>query len=444
MKKIPFWIFALSCLLSFGSMAQGAGQYRMVVEGFDWGPAVSKVILHLDQEQSTAAASDFVVYAKRQSTQFEVPAEQRAGQRQVLFAYVSDAEGNPQKTGKYLSLDLLVGPNHSIGSPFQYTRANNRGGNYWVDYSLSILNQKTHQVWNQSLGKKMPLIDEFDLKGSFTAANGMTLAYASYFPKIQSNKIPLIIWLHGGGEGGNDPTIPLLGNRAANYASADIQQIFSGAAVLVPQCPGAWMHNAQKVTTHGKEDDVYNAPLLALIDDFLKNHPEIDANRIYVGGCSNGGYMALKLILLRPNFFAAGYISALAYQSQYITDAEIQSIKNVPIWFVHSKDDQTTLANLTVEPVYQRLKAAAAPQVYMTLYDHVVDITGLYGGKQHLYAGHWSWVYLHANLPQTDADGRVVKYQGVPVKVMEWMSMQNLSQRNTNKAANRKGNARSH
>ncbi len=140
----------------------------------------------------------------------------------------------------------------------------------------------------------------------------------------------------------SDPTIPLLGNRATAYASDAIQATFEGAYVLVPQCPGAWMHNTAGVMTHGQEDDVYNVGLMALIRDYVAAHPGIDKDRIYVGGCSNGGYMALKLMLLHPGYFAAGFISSLAYQSQYLSDEQIKRIAHLPIWFAHSADDQTT------------------------------------------------------------------------------------------------------
>ena len=250
------------------------------------------------------------------------------------------------------------------------------------------------------------------------------MSYAAYTPTSKKEKLPLIIWLHGGGEGGADPTIPLLGNKAANYASEEIQSIFEGAFVLAPQCPGAWMHNSKGVTTHGKENDIYNEGLMALIKEYVKSNPKIDASRIYVGGCSNGGYMALKLMLLYPDYFAAGYISSLAYQSQYITDQELMKIKKVPIWFVHSKDDATTIADETVVPVYKRLVAAGAKNVHYTQYDHVYDITGFFGGTGYQYNGHWSWVYLHKNLPKTDFDGSPVMVNGKPVTIMEWMAAQ--------------------
>jgi predicted peptidase len=184
------------------------------------------------------------------------------------------------------------------------------------------------------------------------------------------------------------------------------------------------MHNAAGVMTHGQEDDVYNLALMALIRAHVTAHPGIDTTRIYVGGCSNGGYMALKLMLLQPDYFAAGFISALAYQSQYISDEQIKRIAPLPIWFVHSADDETTRPNLTVLPVYERLKAAGARNVHLSYHDHVVDITGFFGGDDYRYNGHWSWVYLHANQSRLDRDGSPVRLDGRPVSVMEWLSAQ--------------------
>lgn len=414
-------IFSAIPFYSKGNSPKPTGSYKQVIEGFDWGPAVNKVILSLDDTTSFVNANEYLVFASRKSAAGEIAKEHASGQRTVVFAYVSDDRGGKLKTGKYLTLVLAVGPNLPIGSPIQYFRGK---GNQWVDYQLSIINNKSQQVWDNSTGKIMPLIDQFNLGGKFKYNEKLTMSYASYSPTTKKEKSPLIIWLHGGGEGGVDPTIPLIGNLAANYASEELQSFFEGAYVLVPQCPGAWMHNSQGVMTHGKENDIYNEGLMALIRDYVKSNPKIDAGRIYVGGCSNGGYMALKLILLYPDYFAAGYISSLAYQSQYITDQEISKIKKVPVWFVHSKDDATTVADQTVVPVYKRLIAAGAKNVHFTFYDHVYDVTGFFGGKGYQYNGHWSWVYLHKNLPRTDLDGSPVIVNGKPVSIMEWLAAQ--------------------
>ncbi len=400
------------------------GGYTLVVEGFDWGAGASKVILPMGETVSSANARDYSVSVIRKSFCTKLAAERASGNIPVLYAYVSDAKGHKLASGDYTTLVLLVGPEFAISSPMEYVASAKCGGNHWVDYSLTITQKSGKRIWDNETGRIRPIVDDFDLTGSFVYDENLTMSYASYTPETPNKKSPLIIWLHGGGEGGFDPTIPLMANRAANYASREIQAIFEGAFVLVPQCPGAWMHNKEGVMTPGRDNDVYNVGLMALIKDFVASKPAIDRNRIYVGGCSNGGYMSLKLIMMYPEYFAAGFISSLAYESQYISDEQIESIKDVPIWFVHSADDRTTIPEETVLPVYKRLMDAGAKNVHFSYYDRVVDITGFFGGDDYHYYGHSSWIYLHANRCRLDFDGSPVRVNGKPVTIMEWMAAQ--------------------
>ena len=406
-----------------GPAAARGGRYTIVVEGYDWGAGVSKVILSMDKTVSSATARDYTVAVKRTTDCGALTPEQTAGERLVVGAYVSDAKGAKRDEGSYVTLVLGVAPGWVLGSPIQYFRNDKCSGNVWVDYGVTVTDKANGTTWDAGAGRISPLVDRFDLSGKFVHS-GKTFSYASFTPRTSRAKSPLLIWLHGGGEGGSDPTIPLLGNRATNYASDAIQAVFDGAYVLVPQCPGAWMHNAAGVMTLGKEDDVYNVPLMALIRDYVAKNPGVDKDRIYLGGCSNGGYMTLKLMLLHPEYFAAGFISSLAYQSQYLSDEQIKRVAPLPMWFVHSADDQTTPPDQTVLPVYERLRAAGARNVHLSYYDHVVDITGFFGGDDYRYNGHWSWVYLHANLCRRDRDGSPVRIDGRPVSVMEWLSAQ--------------------
>jgi predicted esterase len=428
MKKPTYRICSLFLLIGTLMCAQfsafaAAKDYTLVVEAYDWGPNVSKVIIGVDSPVKTVDHKDFTVSATRFSSCVEIPAAQASGSRSVVFAYVSDPQGKRVAEGSFVTLVLAVAPNLPIASPIFYSQNAKCRGNNWIEYKLNVKDNKSNQVWDKEKNRIIPLMDQFDLSGKYKVDDSITLSYAVYAPQVRAAKSPLIIWLHGGGEGGTDPSIAIIGNKVVNYAAPEIQSYFGGTYVLAPQCPGAWMHNKKGVITHGKEDDMYNQGLLAMIKNFVRTHPEIDQNRIYVGGCSNGGYMALRLILADPNYFAAGYISALAYQSAYITDQQINSIRKVPIWFVHSKDDGVTIPEKTVVPVYQRLKAAGAP-VHFTFYDHVTDLSGFFGGENYHFNGHWSWIYSHANTAKLDFDGNPVKIKDKPVTIMEWMAAQ--------------------
>lgn len=41
-------------------------------------------------------------------------------------------------------------------------------------------------------------------------------------------------------------------------------------------------------------ESCYTQALMSLIVDFVAEHPEIAPARLYIGGCSNGGYMTIS------------------------------------------------------------------------------------------------------------------------------------------------------
>jgi len=426
--KEKIFVLCISVLLvsltgAFANPFPTDGEYGIVIEGYDWGPAVSKVILSLDEPATSVNWRDYKVMVHRSSDCSTIPASQVLGSRSVITGYASDAAGKRKVEGNHVTLVLAVAPNLPIGSPIQYSGAEGCRGNQWINYEMTVRDEAKGMIWNKEVNRIMPIIDRFDLSGRYSDENGISMSYASYSPPEVDGKAPLIIWLHGGGEGGVDPSIPLIANRAANYASDEIQAIFGGAYVLVPQSPTRWMDSGEG-TTSGRVDDIYFKAVKALIDEFMADHPNVDPDRIYVGGCSNGGYLTIKLLIEYPEYFAAAFPSALAYWNEFLTDEQVDRIKDIPIWFLHSKDDTVTAADETVVPVYKRLMKAGAPNVHFTYYDNVVDITGFFGGEGYHYPGHWSWIYGHANVARHDFDGSLVKVDGRAVTIMEWMAAQ--------------------
>ncbi len=78
--------------------AQQPNTYSLVVEGFDWGPAVNKVVLDLGETAETVPEGDFSVYATRSTDLAEIPAAFASGERTVLGSYLSDEKGNRTET----------------------------------------------------------------------------------------------------------------------------------------------------------------------------------------------------------------------------------------------------------------------------------------------------------------------------------------------------------
>lgn len=103
--------------------------------------------------------------------------------------------------------------------------------------------------------------------------------------------------------------------------------------------------------------------LFEMIDAYVKANDDIDPNRVIIGGCSNGGYMTMEMVLKHPTYFAAAFPICEAFQDQYITDDQINAIKDMPIWFTYAKNDGTVDPTLCVEPTVARLLAAGANNI---------------------------------------------------------------------------------
>jgi poly(3-hydroxybutyrate) depolymerase len=225
--------------------------------------------------------------------------------------------------------------------------------------------------------------------------------HGKFFTPQRHGKRPLIVWLHGGGEGGwaqaQNNDLPLLANRGAlGFSTPKAQRIFGGAYVLAPQATDFWLNDPEMG---------YSKKLKALIDRVVAtNH--IDKRRIYVVGASNGGYMAPRLVVDNPRFFAAQVPIApvLVFDgTRMISDAELASIKT-PTWVVQSKDDD--VVPFEVNGLHM---AETIPGALLTAYDHVV-----WDGVT--YPGHWSWIYVGRNDPTTEGG----------LHIWQWMAQQKL------------------
>jgi predicted esterase len=228
-----------------------------------------------------------------------------------------------------------------------------------------------------------PEVDAFTYHAS---RSGMK--YRLYSPGSRRGRRPLVVWLHGGGEGASlpdgyyDNETTLRANRGAlGFATREAQQIFDGAYVVAPQSTSAWMDDGPRF-----------APLIhEIIRDVLRTRP-VDPARVYVVGCSNGGYMSLKMTTVYPRTFAAsvpicGVVTARkAGDPPLVPDAELAAI-STPTWLVASRDDDT------VDPQANTVHAhELIPRSELTLYDHVVR-------DGHQFPGHWSWIYVARNDP---------------------------------------------
>lgn len=397
--------------------------YKTVTEIEDWGDAITKVIVDIGKPipKDSLTTNTFDVHVSRSDSRLATPFLEE-GYRNITKAYVADKNGNPAvQTGKYVVLEMQIGPNISLGSAINYDWAGS-GYNDWNDNTYTITQKEVIETPAGSIsglvvdtcnGGVRELVDDFST-GEATY-DDITLTYADFSPAKDKGKNPLIIWLHGAGEGGTDPTIAISGNKAANFASDEIQSYFDGAYVLAPQTPTFWMDG---FTGFGDGTSKYQDALMSLIKDYVEKNDDIDPNRVYIGGDSNGGYMIMLMISDYSEYFAAAFPTCEALKDTLITDNDIEKMKNLPIWFIHAKTDDVVPPEQYVVPTYHRLIEAGAEDVHLSLFDNVVDTTGLYKKADRTpyeYHGHWSWIYVYNNDVEKTIDGKTIT-------LMEWLS----------------------
>ena len=418
--------------VSDGTVYDGVRETTMMVAGLEGGPHVPRLVIALRDPVTRVDARQVIV--------------KTAGVvRRVKDVFVSDARGRPTEGSNYITVELETRfdpqRNGYEASPFAWN--DKTFHNEWVkSYPVEVLlpsvtvggARQVVRVQDDPISRR---ISEdaalFDVRGQFSGRydnpltrrqDELTLRTAAYEPdslKDDGRKNPLVIWLHGQGEGGTDPDIALLGNEVTALAKPAIQSRFhsgnaQGAYVLVVQSPTYWMDEGDGTNGGGAGPSRYRGILMDTIRDYLKSNPDVDTGRILLLGLSNGGYMTMEMILEHPHFFAAAMPICEAYSwwelerdktgryvqdssrmaslaftptlRRWMTDEKIRRIRHMPLWFVASADDQVVLPQRYALPTYQALLKAGAQNAWFSYFESVqgIDIPGS------TFMGHFSWV----------------------------------------------------
>jgi predicted esterase len=415
--------------------------YMTVTEVTDYGPYITKVILPLSisVKSETISEDTFNVYVERRNKKTGEVLELRIdwasketrpskGYCRVTKAYTSDDAGNKSQIGSYVTLELECEASNRLNSETAFLEHN-----VYVFCDFRITQVKEIQTEQESISG---LVYDYFSVGKMEQVKGwvnsqssyskMPLHFGYFSPNLSSGRRPLIIWLHGAGEGGYETEIAYTGNKVVSLSSEQVQRIFGGAYVLAPQVPTMWMDDGSgEYTKSGKSK--YVSALKALIDEFVEQHPNVDTNRIYIGGCSNGGFMTMRMIIDHPDFFAAAYPVCEALYDAVITDQNIEDIKNTPLWFTHAKNDTIVTPEDTVIPTYQRLLNAGATNVHFSFFDKIVDTSGMFKdseGAPFEFFGHASWIPMLRDECVLDYDGSPVKVDGRDSTLLQWLALQ--------------------
>jgi len=208
----------------------------------------------------------------------------------------------------------------------------------------------------------------------FTDKKGDTLNYRLLFPDYDTiRKYPLVIFLHGAGERGNDNEAQLKWG-VMNF-SIDQMMIMHPTFILAPQCPKDQEWANFDESGDGLSLKLNISPsiqmelLIKLIHELTKKFA-IDTNRIYITGLSMGGYGTFDAIQRYPGLFAA---AVPVCGGGDVSRAE--SIAKIPIWIFHGSEDAAVNPLLSIEMTSALTKAGGHPG--FTFYPEV---------------GHFSWL----------------------------------------------------
>lgn len=379
--------------------------HNFVIDGFDWGPCLLKMILKLDRtvDEQEIYQIDIKIHEYKKSYIDENGKEYYSDMdMNILEAYPCDESGCRVEKAECVALEIYCSPNDARVFCYNNGFANNNWCNpYRLDIAVTGLGINEEISEEICLGKGiMKGSENVDFKGLYKGAK--TLGYISYEPDNINEKRPLVIWLHGAGEGGNDPYMLAYGNKVTALFGDEFQKNMNGAYILAPQCPTYWMEydESGEWADNPGCSSVYREDLMNLIKEYVENNPMIDRDRIIVGGCSNGGFMTMDLIFGYPDYFAAAYPICEAYLAQGISDSMLERIKDIPIWFVYCKKDMVVPPEQYEIPVIDKLRKMDA-NIHVSVFDKVIDESGKYrdsdGNPFEYTSGHESWTYFFNN-----------------------------------------------
>jgi predicted peptidase len=182
-----------------------------------------------------------------------------------------------------------------------------------------------------------------------------------------TRKYPLVVFLHGAGERGNDNESQLA--WGADFFTDSLNRIRYPAIVVFPQCPtndywASIIRTEAKDSTGGFSFDTASLARKSLglvfhfIDTLLANGA-IDPQRIYIGGLSMGGFGTFEALWRRPELFAAAFPICGGGSSEKARNYA----SNLPVWVFHGDADPVVPVSLSRKMV-QALKGVGAKVKY--------------------------------------------------------------------------------
>lgn len=197
----------------------------------------------------------------------------------------------------------------------------------------------------------------------FRTEDGYELNYRVLEPEHikPRRKYPLVIFLHGMGERGNDNVKQLV--HGSEMFLNPVNKEKYPAYVIFPQCPEdkMWAYSSYPLDLENLQEEDITAPMKAvkeLIDTYIDN-PSVDPSRIYIMGLSMGGLGTYDIVARFPETFAAAIPICGAAKTDRLKSA------NKVYWRIFHGDADTVVPVKCSRNAYKALKEAKADVEYI-------------------------------------------------------------------------------
>ena len=196
--------------------------------------------------------------------------------------------------------------------------------------------------------------------------DGDTLRYCALAPqKVEQDKsYPLVVFLHGAGERGEDNQAQLF--HGSQQFLNPVNREKYPCYVVFPQCPsgkyGAYINRPNSLIpqemTIQEQPSAFVSQVHQLITKYLAEQ-RVDPRRVYVIGLSMGAMATYDMVIRYPELFAAAVPICGSVNPLRITEA----VKHTK-WSIYHGDADTTVPLDGSREAYRKLRAVGAEVKY--------------------------------------------------------------------------------
>ena len=203
-----------------------------------------------------------------------------------------------------------------------------------------------------------------------------------------SKRYPLVIFLHGVGERGNDNELQLT-HGSDFFLNDELRKEFP-AIVVFPQCSEgeywAKVKSRQPYSFFKRKRKNGQLELVEEFVTFIEDTYPIDSARIYLGGLSMGGMGTLELLYRNPKKFAAGFSICGGAHTRWV-----RKLQYTPLWLFHGQKDQV-ISHKFSQQLYEGLLEKDAHVKFTSYPDHNHFIWNSALEEEGLF----DWVFSHS------------------------------------------------